>query len=236
MESYTDKLSTTRRVEALGDAVFAIAMTILILGFAVPVPHAVNNGQALNDYLLKLVPRIENYIAAFLVLGYLWIGHHNQFRFIKRTSIILLWINILFFCVISIVPFTCNLSGTFPRHVGASVIFTTNLLLGWIILLIHWLYATSHPELMEEKMDSLIAKGGSYRVAIIVFIFVMAVFAALLKFRYALYIYIALPFVLPWLGRTVIFKKFLKDEMTGKDEAPAEPDEQNVKEPPDPRE
>lgn len=79
----------TDRVETLADGVFAIAMTILI--FNINVPSLVQAAE-LPAKLLALGPRVLSYVVSFVVLGIYWIGHHNQFAYIRRADRLFLWI------------------------------------------------------------------------------------------------------------------------------------------------
>ncbi|MHB1391144.1 MAG: TMEM175 family protein [Thermoleophilia bacterium] len=74
------------RIEALADGIFAIAMTLLVLGLEVPqIPH-----EAAASELFGLLsadwPRFEDYALSFLLLAMFWITHHRQFHLIRRVN------------------------------------------------------------------------------------------------------------------------------------------------------
>ena len=81
------------RIEALTDGVFAIAMTLLIFNIRVP-EAAQGTDKALRQGLLQLWPSFLTYIISFVMLGVYWVGHHNQYHFIRRTDRVFLWTNI----------------------------------------------------------------------------------------------------------------------------------------------
>ncbi len=82
------------RVEALTDGVFAIAMTLLVFGITIPAVAQDAPAAAFQQKLLELWPKFLTYGISFIVLGIYWVGHHNQFHYIRRTDRMLLWINI----------------------------------------------------------------------------------------------------------------------------------------------
>ncbi|HEX4621505.1 MAG TPA: TMEM175 family protein, partial [Myxococcaceae bacterium] len=75
---------STGRLLALGDGIFAIAMTLLV--FEVKVPEHAAGSAELRAKLFELWPRFASCGLGFLTLGYAWIGHHNQYVAIRRTD------------------------------------------------------------------------------------------------------------------------------------------------------
>jgi len=72
------------RIEALTDGVFAIALTLLVLGVEVP-PFPEEMVPA-TQLLINLIPDFFHYILAFIVLAVIWVFHHQQFHHILRID------------------------------------------------------------------------------------------------------------------------------------------------------
>jgi uncharacterized membrane protein len=70
------------RVMFFSDAVFAIAITLLIVDLQVPDVAHVESGRQLRDTL----PQIGGFALSFAVIGLFWIGHHGLFRHIKGLN------------------------------------------------------------------------------------------------------------------------------------------------------
>src|SRR5262249_46453987 len=70
----------TQRIEALGDGVFAIVMTLLIFDLKLPEVEA---PAALGPALLALWPSFLAFAISFGLLGIYWLGHRAQFQFIQ---------------------------------------------------------------------------------------------------------------------------------------------------------
>jgi len=133
----------SRRVEALADGVFAVAMTLLVLGVHLPELPAPVTGAALLAALRALALSLAGYAVGFLLLGTLWLGHHNQFRFIRRADRTLLWLNLFFLLAVALVPFTTALIARYPLQPVAMAIFGGTLLLAGVFLFAHWSYAVN---------------------------------------------------------------------------------------------
>lgn len=68
------------RLVFFSDAVFAIAMTLLIVELHVPEVAGADLGPA----LLALVPGYLTFMLSFVVVGMVWMSHHRKFRVIVR--------------------------------------------------------------------------------------------------------------------------------------------------------
>jgi uncharacterized membrane protein len=131
----------SRRIEALVDGVFAVAMTLLVLQVRVPeLPDPVTASGAL-DALAARLPVLGVFAGAFLILGTLWLNHHSQFRYIRAVDRPLVWLNILFLLSVALTPFTAAFLARYPLQPAAVVLFGTALLLAGVLLFAHWGHA-----------------------------------------------------------------------------------------------
>jgi uncharacterized membrane protein len=136
------------RIEALSDGIFAIVMTLLILEIHVPnLPPTAPNVQV-APALWQLWPKFLTYAVSFLSLGVYWIGHHNMYHTIRRADRVLLWLNILFFMFVSLLPFSTSVLNAFRQTQVAPLLFGANLTsIGWLLYL-KWAYARTQPEML----------------------------------------------------------------------------------------
>jgi uncharacterized membrane protein len=67
------------RIAALSDGVFAIAMTLIVLGIRVPALGAAATDHDLWDELGKLAPQFVTYLLSFLTLGIFWKRSRRSF-------------------------------------------------------------------------------------------------------------------------------------------------------------
>ncbi|MGH7886077.1 MAG: TMEM175 family protein [Thermodesulfobacteriota bacterium] len=150
------------RIEALSDGIFAIVMTLLILEIHVPqLPSNASNVQ-LAPALMELLPKFFSYAVSFIALGIYWVAHHNMYHAIKRSDRMLLWLNILFFMFVSILPFTTSLLNAFGQTQLAPLLFGANLtIIGWV-LFIQWMYVTSN-NMISELISSQFRESVRFR-------------------------------------------------------------------------
>ena len=145
-------LIPTNRLETLADGIFAIAMTLLVLGIEVPnLPINITSSIIMEYVLYTLIPQIAIYILSFVLLASFWMTHHIFF-IIKRTDAKLLWINIFWLMSIAIVPFSTALVGKYGGFQLSQIIFDINMLIIGILFYINWTYAVSKGMIIEQMM------------------------------------------------------------------------------------
>jgi TMEM175 potassium channel family protein len=98
-------LTSTSRLEAFSDGVFAIAITLLVLEIKVPHEPELVAAGGLWPALGNLWPSYLGYALSFATLGIMWANHHAMFQYIRRSDRRFLMVNVAFLMAISFVPF-----------------------------------------------------------------------------------------------------------------------------------
>jgi len=100
------------RIEFFSDAVFAIAMTLLVVTLVVPLTVSENElGHALRTGPLS--DQLFAFALSFVVIGQFWIAHHRLFRLIRSYDLGLLWLNLFHLLGICFLPFPTELLGRY---------------------------------------------------------------------------------------------------------------------------
>ena len=180
----------TDRIEALTDGVFAIVMTLLV--HELRVPH-VEHPSELPGQLAALWPNLVSYIISFVVLGVFWVGHHNQFHFIKRSDRKFMWINIFFLLSVSSIPFTAGLIGDYPGEQLALALYGLGLICTSLLLFTHWRYATTNGRLVDTPVDTVTQSLVSRRILTQPLVYVVAILVSFLSPWVSFIIYVATP-------------------------------------------
>lgn len=92
------------RLTFFSDAVFAIAMTLLVIEVRLPELHAVTE-RSLAQGLVDLLPNYIGFIISFLVIGRFWTGHHRLMAMIDAADPALVRANLLLLMAIAFMPF-----------------------------------------------------------------------------------------------------------------------------------
>ena len=111
------------RIVFFSDAVFAIAITLLVLDIKVPeIPERLV-AQELPEALAALWPKFLSYVLSFVVILFYWTAHHRIFHAIKDYDWNLIWLNSLFLMCIAFLPFPTALLGEYGNHQLPVVIY-----------------------------------------------------------------------------------------------------------------
>lgn len=141
------------RIVFFSDAIFAIAMTLLILEIPVPDVPADSAAAELRGSVLALWPKFFSYVLSFLVIGTYWIAHHGTFQYFRSYDRTLMWMNLLFLLSISFVPFPTALLGEYGEQQFAVVIYAISLAVPRLLLASMWWHAIRGRVLLSDSMD-----------------------------------------------------------------------------------
>ena len=104
MRERTEDSRELDRIVFFSDAVFAIAITLLVLDIQVPEILERLVDERLPERLLELWPKYLSYVHSFLVILMYWMAHHSTFTAIKRYDRGLIWLNSLFLMCVAFLP------------------------------------------------------------------------------------------------------------------------------------
>ena len=110
------------RFEAFSDGVFAIAITLLVLGFALPPLRDPTEGQ-LATALLKLWPNLIAYAMSFGVIGIMWQNHHALFRLVERVDRMTVFLNLFLLGGTAFIPFATGTLGSYPTMRASTFLY-----------------------------------------------------------------------------------------------------------------
>ena len=128
--------SQLERLTFFSDAVFAIAITLLVIEIHVP-RLGVADDQAYLAALHELMPSFMGFILSFLVIGALWAAHHRVFGLLADYDSGLVMPNLLLLMVIAFMPFatalmSANPLARVPELFYAGTLLTAGLLQRWL--------------------------------------------------------------------------------------------------------
>ena len=187
------------RLILFSDAVFAIAITLLVIEIKIPEIHEkpVTENAVLHK-LAELIPKFVGFLVSFLLIGQYWIVHHRMFSFVINFTDRLIWLNILFLFAIALMPFSTGFYSEYVlRGVVTPVIFyTANIALLGFANFLMWRYLSNQKNNLTQNLTPALSKYFSLRALTVPTIFVIFSFVYLYRPMIAFFIPMLIPLIM----------------------------------------
>jgi uncharacterized membrane protein len=111
------------RLAFFSDAIYAISLTLLVVGLDIPSIADTSSNQDLWDALDELQPEIVMFFISFFVIGSFWLAHH---RFVARLAAInrpLMLVSLFYLAFIAFLPFPSGLLGEYSDNSVAVALY-----------------------------------------------------------------------------------------------------------------
>ncbi len=140
------------RIVFFSDAVFAIALTLLVVRIEVP------DGPDYAHEVLAQWPKYLSFVISFLAVGVYWVGHHRIFRYIVRWDEALIALNLLLLLFIAFMPYPAAMIGEHGGSQISLVFYAATLGFAGLFNLLIWLYATHDRRLVAADLDAALIR------------------------------------------------------------------------------
>jgi uncharacterized membrane protein len=117
------------RLDALSDAVFGVAMTLLVLDVRLPEEFHPHDASELLQALVGLLPKFLPYVLSFVVLGLRWLSNIQMRSHVENFSRAYVNWWLLYLLLITCVPFTTMVVGRFASLAPAIWLYAGNTIL-----------------------------------------------------------------------------------------------------------
>jgi uncharacterized membrane protein len=190
------------RLILFSDAVFAIAITLLVIEIKIPEVHGTPEHpikeEAILQKLAELIPKFIGFIVSFLLIGQYWIVHHRMFSFVINFTDRLIWLNILFLFAIVLMPFSTGFYSEYVIHgmLTPVIFYTANITLLGFANFLMWRYLSNQKNNLTENLTPPLAKYFSLRALTVPVIFVIFAITYLYVPIVAFFIPISIPIVM----------------------------------------
>ncbi len=151
-DTNSNQFYSTRRVEALSDGVFAIAMTLLVLGLKFGEFGNANTSTQLWQNITNNSTMLVSFVVSFLMLGSAWSVHLRQFEKIKQVDMHLVAINTFRLLLVVFMPLTASIAGNYSGLVLGRMLLPINYALITIVSAWQWRYALSTDFSFDESL------------------------------------------------------------------------------------
>jgi uncharacterized membrane protein len=113
------------RVIFFTDAVFAIALTLLVVQISIPVisDAQANEPSAMWNALSDSLPEFIGFFIAFILIARYWMAHHLFFAQLRAVDRGLIGINLIYLAFVAFLPFPSALVGHYEQNPISVLLF-----------------------------------------------------------------------------------------------------------------
>jgi uncharacterized membrane protein len=195
------------RMILFSDAVFAIAITLLVIEVKIPPREAFKDvsDSALLHALGHLIPKFVGFFISFMLIGLYWTVHHRMFGFVTSYDRKILVLNLVFLFFIALMPFS---TGFYSEYAGKELFekqlkvpltfYILNFCCVGIINHFMWRYITNPKnKLSEPPIDPVVSKLARLRSIVVPIVFLcMLPVAYFTNVIFAVYTPLLIPLIL----------------------------------------
>ena len=135
------ELFEMRRMEALSNTIFGVAMTLL--AYQVPKDRFITSDPKWTDIWLSYGSHMFALLLSFIVAGMFWYSHQRRLTYSPEGKRVEIFVNLLFLLSIIVLPVTTGLLGSYMASADVNALYGLNLTLISTFNTILWLIAAA---------------------------------------------------------------------------------------------
>lgn len=180
------------RVITFSDGVFAVVITILVLGIEVPSDLALDP-TAIALEREKFLHQLLVYVLAFGLIAMYWTQHSLLFAGLQRVDRRLVVLNLLFLLPVTLLPFVSQLMGTRRDDWRSVLVFAgTNFVAAWLVQR-QWAHVLALPATHKGPETSRLARRLVWATRFYALVLLVGVLISLLDVRAGIAIILVMP-------------------------------------------
>lgn len=202
---------TNRRIESFSDAVFAIALTIMVLEIRVPdILAFADDPVALEHFAVLIV----TYAVSFVVVGILWASHHYLIFTLPNADRSTLWLNNFVLFWVTLIPIVARFFGLHPTSPRAAAAYAFVIMMCTLAFTILRRHAA---QVSQNELHRAIHRGVFRKAWIAIALYAAAMPLAFIEIKLAWLLLATLPalFFLPVVRRPMEWGLFPNPEHEG---------------------
>lgn len=180
------------RALPFSDAVFAVVITLLVLGIEVPSESNLG-GPELEVVREKLGHQVLVYFVSFWIVAMYWAHHSIFFASAKQIGRPIVVMNLMFLMPVTLLPFVTQLmNARRSEWVVVAVFALTNLLAVWVLQRM-WSYVVARPEMHTSQQTVAVAKRVRFGLRVFVGVMIVGVLVSLVDVRVGIFCLLLAP-------------------------------------------
>jgi uncharacterized membrane protein len=182
------------RTIGFSDAVFAVAITVLVLGIDVPSDDALSPA-ALALQREAFFHQLLVYVVSFWLIAMYWSQHSLLFAALRRMDRGLAVLNLLFLLPLTLLPFVTQLMGARRNDWRVVLVFAVTNLFAVFFFERLWKHVSARPEIHKDPHTQALARRLMWRARFFGAVLISGVLLSLLNVRAGILLILLIPTV-----------------------------------------
>ena len=146
----------------------------------------------LLDKLYDLNPQFESYVISFVVIAIFWISYHQAFNHIKGLHIIMVYLNLLFLLLITLLSLSTSIVINYDTYQIPYVIYSFIVTMTTSLLALIWWHATKNKHLIDKNLHHFFIKGIMANLMSIPIVFTISILISFVSLGIAQYFWLVI--------------------------------------------
>ena len=190
-------------VISFSDAIYAFSITFMAISIQIPnLQENLTQTQVIDRLMGELGLRFTIYVISFFVIGAYWISYHHIFNHIVGSHGVIVWLNLVFLFLITLIPFAVDLQVDYSSYHVIFILYAMVLTAAGLSLTIIWLYARKN-RLVDKSLNHTEKKHIFLESALLPAVFAISILVSVIDLQAAFYFWLA---IIP--AKIIIRKKY----------------------------
>lgn len=195
------------RLVLFSDAVFAIAITLLIIEIKVPTHDGITSETDLLWAVFHLAPKFLGFLISFALIGMYWTRHHTLFGYVVDYTPKLVWLNLFFLLSVILMPFSTGIFGEYSKpstiHLITPVaLYVLNICYSGVMLFFLWQYVGNPAnKVCDDSLTPDVTRAAKARAVVISIVFALTIPVAFINAFTARYVPLLIPIAIRLVNR-----------------------------------
>ncbi len=124
------------------------------MALSINIPDLTSNltQPQLIQKLIDMYPQFESYLISFFVILIFWISCHQVFNYIKNSTISMVYLNLLFLLLITILSILTSLVIVFGNYQISYILYSYVVIMTSLLLTLIWWHSTKEWKLVDKNL------------------------------------------------------------------------------------
>ena len=178
------------RIEAFSDGVIAIIITLMILEIKIPIIDTNATSEMIWSKVYLMVPPIIAYLLSFVMIGVMWVNHHQFLRQLKHADRKLLWYNLHLLFWMSLLPIPTNFLGQNYHRPEITALYGFVMFMCALAFLLMREYVNKHHYLFIDNLSVELRKKQRMKLIGTSVLYFISIFAGYISVYFSLAIFV----------------------------------------------